>query len=114
MISPWFRHSNHAESLITFVFPPPHMKLLIALAAGLVVATTMSWHGQDLSCSLSGNRSLLSTGATRTYTSNGVTMTAAVAARILPISWNCSPAPARARVFCAQLFRQKTIPGLIP
>lgn len=53
------------------------MKLLIALAAGLVVATTMSSHGQNLNYSLGGGGSLLGTGVTRTYTSNGVTMTAA-------------------------------------
>lgn len=52
------------------------MKLLIALAAALVVATTMASNGQDLSYNLTGNNSLLSTGSTRTYTSNGVTMTA--------------------------------------
>lgn len=52
------------------------MKILIALAAAIVVATTMSAQGQDLNYSLTGSSSLLSTGATRTYTSNGVTMTA--------------------------------------
>ncbi|MEP3214778.1 MAG: PEP-CTERM sorting domain-containing protein, partial [Luteolibacter sp.] len=49
---------------------------LIALAAALVVASTVSSHGQDLSFGLTGSSSLLSTGVSRTYTSNGVTMTA--------------------------------------
>jgi hypothetical protein len=53
------------------------MKILLALAAALVAASTIASQGQTLNYSLTGSSSLLSTGATRTYSSNGVTMTAA-------------------------------------
>ena len=53
------------------------MKVLIALAAAIVVATTISSNGQSLSWNLGGNAGYGSTnGNTLTFTSNGVNVTA--------------------------------------
>ena len=52
------------------------MKLLFVLTAAAVVATTLASNGQDLNYYLNGNSNLLSTGETRSFSSNGVEVTA--------------------------------------
>lgn len=55
--------------------PPKNMKTLIALAAGLVVASSLSSHGQSLTWNLGGSGGLGSTGATKSFTASGVKVT---------------------------------------
>ncbi len=52
------------------------MKILIALAAGLVVASSLPSFGQNLNFDLTGNGGLQGSGNSLTFTSNGVTATA--------------------------------------
>lgn len=55
---------------------PPNMKTLFALAAGLVVASSLPTMGQSVTWNLTGNDTLGSTGGSKSFTSGGVKVTA--------------------------------------
>ncbi|MFD2255956.1 PEP-CTERM sorting domain-containing protein [Luteolibacter algae] len=52
------------------------MKTLIALAAGLVVASSLPVFGQSITWNLGGSSNVTSTGGTKSFTVNGVKVTA--------------------------------------